>query len=386
MPRDRWTATWLLRCLFIAACLASGIGLGLWMRSLYADPYAAARAEFESLAPSQQREVLRNYEHFSQLSPTEKEQLRGLHEQLDSADDAETLVVIRDSFTEWVKSLSPTQRAELTALTSQTTARIERVEMYLREQLRRAPLTDEDIQKVVAWIDEIVARNLDTESRLALDDLQDRGERQRRLLWFASQRLQERMGGTRSIPLSNDDVKRLAESLSPQARQRLADAETLPDKRREILGWIFVAMRKLHGSLRYGESAEIREEDLVQFFEKKLDDAKREELLSLPPAERIERLRAYYLRDKYPDRPFGPPSFGRPPGVPFGSGGPRFEGGRPGSGPGSGPPSEHNRNGRGPDDRNDADRNDPERKDPERKDPSRKGPPPGGPRPVPSRD
>src|SRR5690606_4451072 len=84
----------------------------------------------------------------------------------------------------------------------------------------KAPLTTEDIQQVVAWLDDIVRKNLDSDGQTLLERTEDSGERKRRLLWFASQRLQDRGSGGRALMLSQADVQQLAEKLSPQARQR----------------------------------------------------------------------------------------------------------------------------------------------------------------------
>ncbi len=313
MALDQQPRRILMRLLFSMACLTIGIGAGLVVRSLRADPYAAARSEFAGLSPAEQREILRNYKLFTRLSAAEQQQLREFQQQLAAASDAESLSVILENYERWVKNLTPTQRAELTLLAGDNSQRISRVEEYQREQLRRAPLTADDIQRLVTWLDEIVRKNVDGEGRSILEHSEDVNERKRRLLWFALQRLQDR-GSSRTINLSEADFQVLSEQLSPQARQRLADAKSLTEKRREIVGWIYLTMRKLHSESRSWQLEEVSEQELVQFFESKLDDARREELLALTPLERTERLRIFYLRDKYPDRPFGPPSFSRPPG------------------------------------------------------------------------
>lgn len=315
----------LLGLLFGLVCVGSGIGLGLLARSLRADSYTQEREELLGLSPAERRELLRNYERFLSLSAAEQQQARDFHAELTAAPDVEQLTTVLENYVEWVKTLSPTQRSQLTSLIGEEEERLALVDEYQRDQLRKAPLTTEDIQQVVAWLDVIVRKYLESEGQTTLEDSADSDDRKRRLLWFASQRLQNRGGGGRALVLSQADIQQLIEKLSPQARQRLADAKTLPEKRQEVLGWVYLAMRRLHGGDRW-QPEEVSERELVQFYDKKLDDPKREELLSLPPAERIERLRMFYFRDKYPDRPFGPPGFGRPPGMR--SDGPRFDGPR----------------------------------------------------------
>ncbi len=342
LNRQPWRL--LPRLLFGFACVGAGVGLGLLVRNVLADPHAEVRAELSRLPSTTRRELLRNYGRFLSLSPAEQQQLRVLHHEFETDADVNKHFAVMENYVEWLKDLSPTQRSELTSLIDNDQERLARIDEYQREQLRKAPLTAEDIQQVVAWLDGLVQNNLDIDGRNLLNRSEDDGERKRRLLWFASQRLQERGGSGRALVLSDADIQQLSAKLSPQARQRLSDAKTLPDKRREIVGWVNLAMRRLHGGFRSWQTDEVSEQELVQFFESKLDDPKREELLGLPPAERIERLRMFYFRDKYPDRPFGPPSFGRPPGMH--SNGPRFEGDRPPYPPNS-DPRDNRRNGEG---------------------------------------
>lgn len=322
---NRKTPRWqtLGRAAFALACLGLGIGLGVLVRSLQADPYDQQRQQIAQLAPAERRALDRNFERYLQLSETQQEQLQTFHTQLQTAANAQVLQTVLTNYFDWVRNLSPTQRAELAALADQPNERLERVVEYRRELLRREPLTRDDIQRVVAWVEAVLRKNADSDDRDDSDanDRPSTGSDQRRaMLWYAAARLHDR-GPGRPLTVTEQDFEELAQQLSPQAQQRLADAKTLADKRREVAGWLYLAIRR-SGGFRSREAEQVSEKELVDFFENKLDDAKREELLSLPHNARIERLRFLYLRDKYPDRPFGP-----------GLGGPRSEGGRGFDGP-----------------------------------------------------
>lgn len=328
---------------FALACLSAGIGLGLLARGLRADPYQQQRQQIAQLAPAEQRELDRNFQRYQRLSREEQQQLQAFHTELVNAPDAQELQTVLTNYVNWVRNLSPTQRAELAALGDKPEERLARVQEYRRDLLRREPLAREDIDRVVAWVEAIVARNA-TEGEGEPGERPTWGSDQRRAtLWYAASRLHDRGGPSRPLSITEDDFKQLAQQLSPQAQQRLADADTLADKRREVAGWLYLASRRWSGSFRSRDSEEMSEKELVDFFENKLDDARREELLSLPHNARIERLRFLYLRDKNPDRPYGPP----------GMGGSRFDGSRfdgPGPGPGPGGPRGPRRDGRPPED------------------------------------
>ncbi len=308
---------------FALACLSAGIGLGLLVRALRADPYQQQRQQIAQLSPAEQRELDRNFQRYQRLSDEERRQLQEFHTQLVNSPDSQELQAVLTNYVNWVRNLSPTQRAELASLADQPQERRARVLEFRRDLLRREPLTREDIDHVVAWVEAIAAKHPSSDTAEA-EERPEWGDQRRAKLWYIASRLHDRVPD-RTLPVTEHDFKQLAEQLSPQAQQRLADAATLADKRREVAGWLYLASRRWSGNFRSRDTEEVSEKELVDFFENKLDDARREELLFLPHNARIERLRFLYLRDKYPDRPLGPP------------GGPRFDGSRfdgPGAGPG----------------------------------------------------
>ncbi len=330
------------RAAFALACLGAGIGLGWLVRSLQADPYAAQRQHIAELTPAERRALDRNFDRYRQLSGEEQEQLRAFHDQLHSAGHAQQLQTVLTNYVDWVRHLSPTQRAELAALADQPDERMGLVLEYRRDLLRREPLTREDLQRVVAWVEDIVRNSVDSNQGDPNDRPTSGNDQRRAILWYAAARLHDRGPGG-PLNVTEQDFAALASQLSPQAQQRLADAKTLPEKRREVAGWLYLAIRRSPGNSRLREMEHVSEKELVDFFENKLDDSRREELLSLPHNARIERLRFLYLRDKYPDRPFGP---GLGPRMEGGRGvegaprfdGPRFDGpGRPNRPRGGGP-------------------------------------------------
>lgn len=313
------------RAAFALACLSAGIGLGLLVRGLRADPYQQQRQQIAQLAPAEQRELDRNFQRYQRLSEAEQEQLQTFHAQLVNAPDSQELQAVLNNYVNWVRNLSPTQRSELASLADQPQERLARVVEFRRDLLRREPLTRDDIDRVVAWVEAIAAK-YPASTENDMEERPEWGDQRRAKLWHTASRLHDRVPD-RTLPITEDDFKQLSQQLSPQAQQRLADAATLADKRREVAGWLYLASRRWSGNLRSRDEEEVSEKELVDFFENKLDDARREELLFLPHNARIERLRFLYLRDKYPDRPIGPP------------GGSRFDGSRfdgPGPGPGTG--------------------------------------------------
>ena len=80
------------------------------------DALAERRQQIESLSADQKEELRVKFAKFEALSSDEQEQLRRLHEQLDSDPQGNQLRRTLARYHEWLKSLSPSDRADLLVL------------------------------------------------------------------------------------------------------------------------------------------------------------------------------------------------------------------------------------------------------------------------------
>jgi hypothetical protein len=109
--------------------------------------------------------------------------------------------------------------------------------------------------------------------------------------------------------LTESDLARLREKLSPKARERLASKST-NEQWQQVAGWMLHMMwqRPLHGQMSPAD-----DQRLADFFENQLNDEQRDRLLAMPGEEmQRELLQMYQRRMKMPegrgyrnDRPFG---------------------------------------------------------------------------------
>jgi len=318
---------------------------------------ADRRARLAKMTPAKKEELQRKKERYDNLTYEEKLRLRQLHEQLSCHRDAGRLRKIMIRYNDWLKSLSPSQRVELAELSGQE--RIAKIKQFMQEQesqrfsqLVKTRLGQEDVRTIFAWLHEYAQRHerellsrLSDEARKRV--LQETDPKKRwPLLLHAFQR--RRPGGNPISPDANE-IAELREGLSAEAQKAL---DSVPDQQKQMLiqFWIRAAVMS-----RWMVS----EEELMEFFAKKLTSQQRESLESLPRDQLQRELRRMYYQHRF-GRPGGGDRRGRFPKWPGPHGkmrpGPHGEhrgppktvpGGRPpGTGGGRRPPNET-----GPEDR-----------------------------------
>ncbi|HEV3137664.1 MAG TPA: hypothetical protein VGZ26_07160, partial [Pirellulales bacterium] len=120
------------------------------------DDLAGRRLQIEHMTPAEQQDLLRRQERFSTLPLEEQQRLRSLQASLDADPHARQLEQVLKHYHEWLKTLSPGQRAELADLgPADRVARIKRIRQqqeFARQQARRAELlSTKDVQEIVRW-------------------------------------------------------------------------------------------------------------------------------------------------------------------------------------------------------------------------------------------
>ena len=331
------------------------IGVGvLWVGVLRAEESPEARrARIENMDAAEQEQLLRSRERFAGLEPAERERLRRIHREIDDDPHAGKLRVVMHRYYEWLKTLTPYQRAELRELPP--AERIERIKQLRQEQADRhgrwARLVEgsrseqikrlfqnrghkggkrpnpQDVEGLLRWVGECgtrygpryleglpEARRKQLEGQLA--KFKDAARRRGMLgiIWLRSH-LEDPEGLS---PEGERALSDLRSKLSPATRQRL---EALPadEQWRTMAGVLRLVVLHHYVARRVGPSVPpvVNEEELSGFLEKELSPAMRDRLLSLPPEEMRQRLVEMYLRSKWPEssaRSPDRPSRGRGPG------------------------------------------------------------------------
>ena len=116
----------------------------------------ARRSQIASLQPAEQQELLRKQERFNALPVEEQDRLRSLQAALDADPNAERLHQVLIHFHEWLKTLTPSQRAELADLPPQQRVqaiqRLQKQQQMARDRTHRTELLSrEDVRKIVRW-------------------------------------------------------------------------------------------------------------------------------------------------------------------------------------------------------------------------------------------
>jgi hypothetical protein len=299
-------------------CLFCLIGIAAFARA--DDRLDARRAQIAKLQPAEQEELLRKQERFGALPAEEQQRLRAFQAALDADTNAERLEQVLVRYHEWLKTLTPSQRAKLAELPpAERVAEIRRIQKQqgeARERMHRADLLSwGDMKAVVNWTEDFVwTRRQDLVADMSKEQRQrfekwDR-QRQRRAMLLRAFERSRREGPGALATLDQADIDGLAAKLSDKPRQALSDAATLADKRRLVGGWIGTSMHRLDPWPSSRKQGSLVVEDLLQYLQNEVPPTERERLLKMPRDKMLEELRGmYFERSRY-----------------GGPGGPRFDG------------------------------------------------------------
>lgn len=309
------------------ALVAAGI-LAVATAARADDSLAARRLQIERLQPAEQQDLLRKQERFAELPLEEQDRLRALQEALDADKNAEKLHQVLVRYHEWLKTLTPTQRAELADLPPkervQAIGRIQRQQHAAREQAHRAELlSSQDVRAIVGWAEDVawkrrdrVLEKMPEKQRKNFEKANE--QRQRRMLLYtilALERPRRSGGGGALLAVGPGEIERLAAKLSEPARQELTQATAGPAQRKIISGWVGTALHRTepwHATRKLGPLAG---DDLVEFWQSDVPLSQRERLLKMPREQMLEELRGMYFKRGHGDL-----------GLPGGSNPPRLDG------------------------------------------------------------
>lgn len=267
------------------------------------------RLRVEAMGLGDQQQLLRLKERFDAFTPDQQQRLRQLDASLDADADGGQLRQIMGRYCEWLKTLPSYARAELTDMPP--AERLKAVEKHLSDAARQAgrQLGRKDTETLMRWFNACVQRDqqrlLDSlpapQRKKAVEATSQM--RARTLFWTMWQQWQSASPGHPPASMTDDDLARLREELSPKPRKRL-ESKPIAQQWQLVANWIRDAARQrwTHGPLSKPD-----DERLLDFFENKLDDVQRDRLLSMP-GEEMQRalLRLYMTRTKSSE----PPSHG----------------------------------------------------------------------------
>ncbi|OHB81645.1 MAG: hypothetical protein A2V98_06845 [Planctomycetes bacterium RBG_16_64_12] len=352
------------RAVWIACLIVVPLGFLGSAAARAEETLAERRARIERMSPAEKAELRRAQERFAALDGAEQQRLRELHEKIEADARSEALWDVVEQYCEWIKTLTPSERAELLELPP--AERIDRMKALRKQQAeRKAQFAEmrarwrgeqirkllpeqakhEDVGRLIRWIDEYLARigpglvealpeprrqQVEEELAKAKDDSARRCEIFG-WLWL----LQQLREPEKPPQLEPGDLDQWRSQLSEAARKWFEEKPL--DEQRQLVGNLIRLTILGQYVYRYSgpppwavSDAELREAS--KFLGNQIKPEAREWLLSRPREEQRRALWWQYLRSKWPeDMPEGPPGppgwMGRPGGFRWPPGGPPQPGG-----------------------------------------------------------
>ncbi len=279
------------------------------------------RAYIEQLSPDEKQQLLTQLERFRELPEAEQQRLRALSAALEAAPDAAELRQTLDAYQEFLGQLPGLKRSELLQL--EPAARLKQIKQWLAQPHDSSPrqwnaprLSDGDREAVAAWVEQQALSLVPNDKRAEFENL-TREERRRMLGRMMQQRMSSNDPNQRLGPPWQRDLQSLRDKLSPEARERLDQAEASPNRSGVWMNWLGQSLGMLPNP-----------EQFKQFYSRDLPADERQRLLSLPADEMQREMRRMYMeRGEKPTPPIRrdglmpkgmprstpPPQDGRPP-------------------------------------------------------------------------
>ncbi|MHB0956420.1 MAG: hypothetical protein ACYC0X_10555 [Pirellulaceae bacterium] len=308
------------------------------------DPRQESQQRLEQMSEAEKTALLQKKRRFDDLSAAEQDRLRLLHNQLLADPQQEELQGVLERYANWLRTLAPRERAEVTDLP--TDKRVEKIRELMRAQDAKRfrmmasgfMLSPHDLSVVHDWFDQFI----DDHASEILDALPDemfgklkkeyKPERDRavlRRLYFGP--------GAPNLPRPTpQDEAQLQTRVSKEAANMLAKV-TAEERTQIIQRWtgaaVFSRMRSNPSTEELQAFQESKE------FQDSLSPSERSRLEGLPPDRLYRELRHLYSLNRFGGAPDRGPPWGRRggEGQRRSDGGRRFEGPRP-DGPGGPPP------------------------------------------------
>jgi hypothetical protein len=279
------------------------------------------RQRVENMSLDEKEQLLHAEDHFTALAAAEQQRLRRLHDDIENDPDSKRLRAIMHGYYEWLKTLSPLSWGELPDMGPDE--RIAWVKKRLQEEQRERgrQFDAKDMAALRDWMDGCALRHeadflksMPTEKDRKQFLAADKSFQRQMVVGYLWWRWQPSNSGKLPPMMTNEDMASLLAMLSPDVRKQL-------EKKNPGEQWRLVTSRMHQGFRRAFEDRRLRgplsqsdDEQLAEFFEKRLSDEERDRLLSMPGEQMQRELqRLFQMRN----RPLeGPGRRGRWPGDP----------------------------------------------------------------------
>ena len=127
-----------------------------------AEELAARRVRIAKMDANQQQELLRKFERFQALPAEEQNRLRKLQAEITADPNSERLLDLLGRYHEWLKTITPSQRARLAELPAKERVHeIERITRGQRDAQRLEPLTWQDMHEIRQWVEKLIDKHRD---------------------------------------------------------------------------------------------------------------------------------------------------------------------------------------------------------------------------------
>jgi hypothetical protein len=271
---------------------------------------ADRRQRVEKMGLDEKEQLVKAEDRFAGLPPVDQQRLRRLHDDLQNDPDAVQLGAIMHRYYEWLKPLPPLTAADLTE--GQPEERIALVKKRLQEELQRdggLRPSAKDLAALRNWLDDC-ATHREADFVKFLNNEQERkrftesGKPLRHQMVLGFLRWQWLMPSPGKLPplMTNDDISRLREKLSPAMRKQL-EGKAPAEQWRLVTAWLRPGFRRPGEDRRqHGPLSQSDDDRLAEFFEKVLSDEDRDRLLSMPGEEmQWELQRLFLMHTRPPD-------------------------------------------------------------------------------------
>ncbi len=305
-------------CLTVVAAMAfATVGLDHAARAASSDELAARRRQIAGMQPAEQQELLRKFERFEALPAEEQARLRALQLAIDGDPRSKQLHEVLDRYHEWLKTLTPAERADLADLPPEE--RVERVkriqqrQQAARERAHQAELlTRVDVREIIRWAEDLawkrreqITAHMPEKQRKYFEKNSPDRQKQMLLRMLVFERSRRGPSAHPLVLVEQGDVERLTKKLSAPAKEELVAAGDLSAQRKKLAGWVGTAMHleAWQGLRRFGPGMS---DDLAHFLQHDVPLDKRERLLKMQPDELRDEVRRMYFQRERGSRPDWP--------------------------------------------------------------------------------
>jgi len=284
------------------------------LRGSVDESVASPRQHVESMSLDAKEQLLRAEDRFTALAPAEQQRLRRLYQDLRNDPDSERLRAVMHAYYEWLKPLPPLTWADLAE--GELDERIAAVKKRLKEETQREGSWRpgaKDMAALRSWMDNCATRHKadflkslrNEQERKRFSESDKPSQHQRVVGYLRRQWLAPNPNFGKLPPMmTNEDLTRLREKLSPDARKQLEGKKPI-QQWRLVTAWMRQGFRRAFEDQRpHGPLSQSDDERLAEFFEKVLTDEQRDRLLSMP-GEKIQRelQRMFLMRTRPPEGP-----------------------------------------------------------------------------------